>query len=68
MKDFLISICIPCKNRTYDLKKTIPHIIRAANISPPVEIVVINYGSEDDLNEYISFVFKDNKLVKENKL
>jgi glycosyltransferase involved in cell wall biosynthesis len=49
----LISYCIPCMNRTYDLKKTLPLTIQAANESPPVEIVVVNYNSKDDLDEYM---------------
>lgn len=52
----IISLCIPCMNRTYDLYKTMPHIIAAANNSPPVEIVVLDYNSQDDLAEYIKTV------------
>lgn len=48
----LISICAPCHNRTYDLKKTLPTWIEAAKASPPVEIVVLDYNSPDDLQEY----------------
>jgi hypothetical protein len=40
-------------NRTYDLRKTLPLTIQAANESPPVEIVVVNYNSKDDLDEYM---------------
>ena len=40
-------------NRTYDLKKTLPLVIQAANASPPVEIVVLDYNSQDDLDEYL---------------
>jgi hypothetical protein len=49
----LISYCVPCHNRTYDLKKTLPLAIQAANESPPVEIVVLNYNSQDDLDDYM---------------
>ena len=51
----IISYCIPCMNRTYDLKKSLPLTIKAANASPPVEIVVINYNSQDDLDDYMDF-------------
>jgi len=51
----IISYCIPCMNRTYDLKKTLPLTIQAANASPPVEIVVVNYNSQDDLDDYMDF-------------
>jgi len=67
-KPFLISICIPCMNRTYDLKKTMPHIIECANASPPVEILVLNYGSRDDLDEYMEAVWKTGQLAKGNFL
>lgn len=49
----LISICAPCHNRTYDLKKSLPTWIAAANASPPVEIIVLDYNSPDDLQDYI---------------
>ena len=49
----IISYCIPCMNRTHDLKKTLPLTIQAANESPPVEIVVVNYNSQDDLDDYM---------------
>ena len=42
-------------NRTYDLKKTLPLVIQAANESPPVEIVVLDYNSQDDLADYMDF-------------
>jgi len=48
----LISFCIPCHNRTYDLKKTLPITVEAANQSPPVEIVILDYNSPDDLQNY----------------
>ena len=52
----LISICIPCHNRTYDLKKIMPSLIKAANASPPVEIMILDYNSPDDLEKYIEEV------------
>lgn len=54
METDLITICIPCKNRTYDLKNIIPKIL--AVIDEKVEILVLNYGSTDDLDEYIKTV------------
>jgi len=50
----LISICVPCKNRADDLRKVMPSWIKAANESPPVEIAVLNYNSNDDLDNLIS--------------
>lgn len=49
----LISLCAPCHNRTYDLKIALPTWIEAANFSPPAEIIVLNYNSPDDLEEYM---------------
>lgn len=49
----VISLCIPCMNRTYDLKKIMPSLIKAANASPPVELMILDYGSQDDLFPYI---------------
>lgn len=49
----LISICIPCMGRAHDLKRTMPSLIAAAKVSPPVEIAVLDYNSGDDLYEYM---------------
>lgn len=38
------------------MRVALPTMIEAANASPPVEIVVINYNSEDDLDDYIKSV------------
>ena len=51
-----ISLCITVMNRTDDFKQTLPHTIKAAKASPPVEIVVLDYDSKDDLAEYIKTV------------
>jgi glycosyltransferase involved in cell wall biosynthesis len=48
----LISLCVPCHNRTYDLKRALPTWVKAANASPPVEIIILDYNSPDDLQEY----------------
>ena len=49
----LISVCIPCGNRLRDLKVTLPTVIEAANNSPPVEIVVLDYNSSDNVAGFI---------------
>lgn len=54
----LISLCIPCGNRAHDLKRTLPYTIDAAAYSPPVEIVILDYNSRDDLAEYMQSVFR----------
>jgi len=60
----IISICIPNMNRTYDLKQTLPKTIQAINNSPPAEIVVLDYDSKDDLEEYIKTT-KDTVFLEE---
>ncbi len=51
-----ISLCITVMDRTDDLRETLPHTIKAANASQPVEIVILDYDSKDDLAEYIKTV------------
>lgn len=66
MTDLIISLCIPCMDRTYNLKETMPYIIKAANASPPVEIAVVNYGSRDDLRDYIERLKEEDWLEGSN--
>lgn len=49
----LISLCTPNMGRTHDLRQVMPGRLEAAWASPPVEIVVVNYNSRDDLETYI---------------
>lgn len=49
----MISLCTPVMNRTADLRRTMPLRIRAAAICPPVEFVILDYGSRDDLREFV---------------
>ena len=53
MSPFLISYCLPAKNRTLNLQATLPFTIKAANESPPIEIVIADYGSSDGLKDYL---------------
>lgn len=48
-----ISYCIPIRNRLEDLRQSLVEVIKAAEISPPVEIAILDYGSDDGLEEYI---------------
>lgn len=50
----LISLCTPVMNRTSDLKKAMHARILAARASPPVEFVILDYNSRDDLAEYVT--------------
>jgi len=64
----IISVCIPCKNRVNTLAKTMRSYIKAANLSPPVEFMIVDYNSKDDLVEYIKYVWKKKLLKPPNKL
>ena len=59
----LISYCVPCMNRAYDLKITLPFTIIAANNSQPIEIVILDYDSKDNLVEYVEEVQKSCKFL-----
>jgi glycosyltransferase involved in cell wall biosynthesis len=48
-----ISICIPCMNRTDDLKRTLIRSIEANKGYPNFEVILLNYNSSDDLHKYI---------------
>jgi hypothetical protein len=40
-----------------------PYLISAANVSPPVEIMVLDYNSQDDLAEYMKHTMSEAKLT-----
>src|SRR5262245_58509676 len=44
-----ISYTLPCHRREADLFTVLPSIIAAANASPPVEIVIVDYGNPEVL-------------------
>lgn len=64
----LISICSPCMNRVHDLKKTLPYRLEAANESPPVEIVVLDYNSRDDLRDVMAHFIASAELAPGNRI
>jgi hypothetical protein len=43
-----------------------PHLIAAANTSPPVEIMILDYNSPDDLADYTSDVIENDSLIDGN--
>jgi len=63
-----ISICIPCMNRVHDLELVMPSLIEAANNSPPVEIVILDYNSQDQLRSFIEHTASIGLLNKGNTL
>lgn len=59
-----LSVCIPCHNRTYDLKKTLPINVKYAPFL--TEFVILDYNSQDDLIDYIRSLMNSNSLTKVN--
>jgi hypothetical protein len=49
----LISICTPVMKRLDDLKRVMPYRLQAARVSLPVEFVILNYNSQDGLEDYV---------------
>jgi len=64
----LISLCTPSMNRKRALKKCLQSRIKAANNSPPVEIVILDYNSTDGLKRYIKNIKKSKPFVEGNFL
>jgi hypothetical protein len=46
----VISYCVPCSRRVGNLVQSLPAIVVAANVSPPVEIMVLDYANESPLD------------------
>lgn len=51
-----ISYCLPCHKRTEDLLAAWPSVVAAANASPPVEIVLVDYANDQPLPDQWSDV------------
>lgn len=62
-----LSYCIPCHRRLDDLLQCMDGLIIAANASPPVEIVIVDYGDQPSLEPalapYRQHLHPDNTLV-----
>jgi hypothetical protein len=48
----LITVTIPCHGRTEDLEKSLPTVFKSAKLSPPCEILVLNYNRSPDYLDY----------------
>lgn len=48
-----ISLCTTCMDRLHHLEKTLPHNLKAAE-GMNVELIVVNYNSGDNLDEWIA--------------
>lgn len=49
-----LSVCIPARDRTPNLREVMPSVLAAARYSPPVEVCILDYGSTDGLAAYIA--------------
>jgi glycosyltransferase involved in cell wall biosynthesis len=58
-KPFKISYCTTCKGRLHHLKQTLPANMAAEKDNPNVEFVVLDYGSEDGLADWIKQNFQE---------
>ncbi len=57
-KTLKISYCTTCKGRLHHLKQTLPANMAAERNNPNVEFVVLDYGSEDGLADWIKQNFQ----------
>ena len=48
-----LSLCITCMNRLYQLRETLPHNLKAIEFLDGVELCLVNFNSQDGLDEYI---------------
>jgi hypothetical protein len=62
----LISYCTTCSNRLWQLALTLPENLE--NLKDDEEMIIVNYGSKDDLNKYIEASTLCQTKIKENKL
>lgn len=59
-----ISYCYPCRDRLYSVKETLPTVMAAAKKAPPVEVVILDYGSTDGLKEWVRENAPEAKCVR----
>lgn len=62
----LISYCTTCCNRLWQLALTLPKNLR--NLSDCEELILVNYGSKDNLNCYIKSSKLCREFIKQKKL
>lgn len=66
--NYKISICTTCMGRTKDLKETLIKNIENNIDYPNLEFVVLNYNSNDDMDEWFKKDNLLNKYIEEKKL
>jgi hypothetical protein len=53
----LISYAVPVHKRLEDLEQALPRIVAAANASPPVQIVIVDYGDQPPIHPLIESTY-----------
>lgn len=53
----LISYTVPVHKRLEDLEQALPRIVAAANASPPVQIVIVDYGDQPPIHPLIESTY-----------
>lgn len=59
-----LSFCITCMNRRHQLQETLPYNLKAIASIPDVELCLVNFNSQDALNEYIHNNFMEQIIAK----
>lgn len=54
----ILSYCIPYHKRLDDIKKTLPSIISASNQTSDIEIVILDFNSQDGVGDFVKEVSK----------
>lgn len=57
-----INFCTTVKNRTWQLRQTLPKNIEYIRKHNNTKILILNYNTEDDLTEYLTKNYKDDLL------
>src|ERR1044072_3062749 len=58
-KKFKISFCVTCKNRLWQLQQTLPVNLRVIKDDGSADLVLVNYNSQDGLNDWIHQFHKE---------
>lgn len=56
---FSISYCTTCKNRTWQLKETLSDNLNSIRFEDNVDLLILDYHSDDDLYDFITSNFND---------
>ncbi|MDC0403446.1 glycosyltransferase family 2 protein [Porticoccaceae bacterium] len=54
-----ISFCITCRNRLWQLQQTLPSNLAAISTHPNIELTLVDFGSNDGLDEWVWQHFGD---------